>query len=139
MKAAVFFFVLVFGGTGAVFAFLGGGENRNIGFNNGQCPRGEYFCGVTWRSGETVKVAAVDPAVAVGAKHYVQCAACHGQAGEGGVGPAVAGQTSDMIVEKLTKYKNGDTIGAQSAIMWGQASWMSEKDMRDIGNYIETL
>ena len=139
MKTAVFFFVLVFGGTGAVFAFLGGCENRNIGLNNGQCPRGEYVCGLTWKSGETVKVAAVDPAVAVGAKHYVQCAACHGQSGEGGMGPALAGQTSDMIVEKLTIYKNGDTIGTMSNIMGGQASWMSEKDMRDIGNYIETL
>ena len=139
MKEGIFWLVLVLGSSGGVLTFLGGGENRNIGFNNGQCPRGEYLCGVTWKSGEIVKVAAVDPAVAIGAKHYVQCAACHGQAGEGGVGPAVAGQTSDMIVEKLTKYKNGDTIGAQSAIMWGQASWMSEKDMRDIGNYIETL
>ena len=139
MREAVLFFALVFGGTGAVFAFLGGGENRNIGFNNGQCPRGDYFCGVTWKSGESVQVAAVDPAVAVGAKHYVQCAACHGQAGEGGVGPALAGQTSDMIVDKLAKYKAGEKIGAQSAVMWGQASWMTEQDMRDIGNYIETL
>ncbi|MEK9695255.1 MAG: c-type cytochrome [Candidatus Poseidoniales archaeon] len=139
MREAVLFFALVFGGTGAVFAFLGGGENRNIGFNNGQCPRGDYFCGVTWKSGEPVQVAAVDPAVAVGAKHYVQCAACHGQAGEGGVGPALAGQTSDMIVDKLAKYKAGEKIGAQSAVMWGQASWMTEQDMRDIGNYVETL
>jgi cytochrome c553 len=139
MREAVLFLVLVFGGTGAVFAFLGGGENRNIGFNNGQCPRGDYFCGVTWKSGEPVKVAAVDPAVAVGAQHYVQCAACHGQAGEGGVGPALAGQTSDMIVDKLAKYKAGEKIGAQSAVMWGQASWMTEQDMRDIGNYVETL
>ncbi len=139
MREAILFLVLVFGGVGAVFAFLGGGENRNIGLNNGQCPRGEYVCGLTWKSGEAVKVAAVDPAVAVGAKHYVQCAACHGPAGGGGMGPALAGQTSDMIVEKLTIYKNGDTIGTMSNIMWGQASWMSEKDMRDIGNYIETL
>ena len=139
MKEAVIGMILMFGATGGVFAFLGGGENRNIGLNNGQCPKGEYVCGVTWNSGEPVKVAAVDPAVAVGAKHYTQCAACHGQAGEGGIGPALAGQTSDMIVEKLTKYKNGEKIGAQSAMMWGQASWMTEKDMRDIGNYVETL
>ena len=139
MKEAVIGMVLMFGATASVFAFLGGGENRNIGFNNGQCPRGDYFCGVTWKSGEPVKVAVVNPAVAVGAKHYTQCAACHGQAGEGGVGPALAGQTSDMIVDKLTKYKNGENIGNQSAIMWGQASWMTEQDMRDIGNYVETL
>jgi len=48
MKTVVLFLVIVFGGTGAVFAFLGGGENRNIGFNNGQCPVGQQFCGVTW-------------------------------------------------------------------------------------------
>jgi len=139
MKEVVIGLVLIFGACAGVFAFLGNGENRNIGFNNGQCPRGQHFCGVTWKTGETVKVAAVDPAVAVGAKHYTQCAACHGQAGEGGVGPALAGQTSDMIVEKLTKYKNGEKIGAQSAMMWGQASWMTPQDMRDIGNYVETL
>jgi hypothetical protein len=52
MKEAVLFFVLVFGGTGAVFAYLGGGENRNIGFNNGQCPKGDYFCGVTWKDND---------------------------------------------------------------------------------------
>jgi len=50
MKEAVLFLVIVFGGTGAVFAFLGGGENRNIGFNNGQCPKGDYVCGVTWNA-----------------------------------------------------------------------------------------
>ena len=38
-----------FGATAGVFAFLGGGENRNIGFNNGQCPKGDYVCGVTWK------------------------------------------------------------------------------------------
>jgi len=139
MKEVVVGMVLMFGATAGVFAFLGGGENRNIGFNNGQCPRGDAVCGFTWKSGETVKVAAPAPEVAVGAKHYTQCAACHGQAGEGGVGPALAGQTSDMIVEKLTKYKNSEKIGAQSAMMWGQASWMTPQDMRDIGNYVETL
>jgi len=139
MKEVIVGMVLMFGATAGVFAFLGSGENRNIGFNNGQCPRGQQFCGVTWNTGEAVKVAAPAPEVAVGAKHYAQCSACHGQAGQGGVGPALAGQTSDMIVDKLTKYKNGETIGQQSAMMWGQASWMTEQDMRDIGNYVETL
>jgi cytochrome c553 len=55
------------------------------------------------------------------------------------MGPQLSGQTSDMIVDKLAKYKNGDTIGTMSNVMWGQASWMTEKDMRDIGNYVETL
>ena len=48
MKEVVIVMVLMFGATGGVFAFLGGGENRNIGLNNGQCPKGDYVCGVTW-------------------------------------------------------------------------------------------
>ena len=49
MKEAVFFVVFVFGSTAGVFAFLGGGENRNIGLNNGQCPKGDYVCGLSWK------------------------------------------------------------------------------------------
>ena len=49
MKEGIFWLVLVLGSSGGVLTFLGGGENRNIGFNNGQCPRGEYFCRVTWK------------------------------------------------------------------------------------------
>ena len=49
MKEAVLAVILTLGSTGAVLAFLGGGENRNIGFNNGQCPKGDYVCGVTWK------------------------------------------------------------------------------------------
>ena len=133
MKEAVLFFVLVMGGTGASLAYLGNGENRSLGFTNICGDRGT-FC-----LRKVVEKKAVDPAVAVGAKHYTQCAACHGQAGEGGMGPQLSGQTSDMIVEKLALYKNKETIGTMSNVMWGQASWMSDKDMRDIGNYVETL
>ena len=50
MKEALLGFVLIFGATGGVLAFLGNGENRNIGFNNGQCPKGDHFCGVTWNN-----------------------------------------------------------------------------------------
>jgi hypothetical protein len=48
MKEVVVGMILMFGATVGVFAFLGGGENRNIGFNNGQCPKTQQFCGVTW-------------------------------------------------------------------------------------------
>ena len=48
MKEVTFWLVFVLGSTAGVFAFLGGGETRNIGFNNGQCPKGDYICGVTW-------------------------------------------------------------------------------------------
>jgi hypothetical protein len=49
MKEVILSLILVFGGTGVVLAYLGDGENRNIGLNNGQCPKGDYVCGLTWK------------------------------------------------------------------------------------------
>jgi cytochrome c553 len=39
----------------------------------------------------------------------------------------------------LTQYKNGETRGAQSALMWGQAAALSADDMANIGAFVETL
>jgi len=69
-----------------------------------------------------------------GAKVYVNCAACHGVNGEGGFGPALIGSTS--IVKMLTQYKNGETRGAQSALMWGQAASLPQQDREDLQAYI---
>ena len=68
---------------------------------------------------------------------WAGCAACHGQNGGGGVGPMLAGQSATNIIDKLTTYKNNGTIGAQSALMWGQASMLSETDIETIGKFIE--
>ena len=68
---------------------------------------------------------------------WAGCAACHGNDGGGGVGPMLAGQTSDEIIMKLTTYKNGGEIGSQSALMWGQSAMLSEMDIETIGEYIQ--
>ena len=69
---------------------------------------------------------------------WAGCAACHGNDG-GGIGafPKLAGQSKDYIINRLTQYKNGEQVGAQSAIMWGQAGMLSEKDIETIGKFIE--
>ena len=72
-----------------------------------------------------------------GAKIYVNCNMCHVQNGEGGIVPALVGSTS--IVKMLTQYKNGETRGAQSALMWGQAANLSTEDMENLQAYIDTL
>jgi len=72
-----------------------------------------------------------------GAKIYVNCNMCHGMKGEGGIGPALIGSTS--IVKMLTQYKNGETRGAQSALMWGQAANLSTQDMEDLQAYIDSM
>jgi cytochrome c553 len=72
-----------------------------------------------------------------GAKIYVNCNMCHGMKGEGGIGPKLSGSTS--IVKMLMQYKNGETRGAQSALMWGQAANLSSEDMKNLQAYINTL
>ena len=69
---------------------------------------------------------------------WAGCAACHGAQGQGGVGPMLAGQSSNDIIMKLTTYKNGGTIGPQSALMWGQAGMLSEKDIQTIGEFVKS-
>jgi cytochrome c553 len=74
-----------------------------------------------------------------GEQIYAGCVACHGSGGEGGVGPSLAGQTGDAIYSKLLQYKNGETRGPQSALMWAQAGTLSDEDMKNIGAFVESL
>ena len=68
---------------------------------------------------------------------WAGCAACHGADGGGGVGPMLAGQGANDIISKLTTYKNKGQVGPMSAMMWGQAAMLSEKEINMIGDYIE--
>ena len=43
------------------------------------------------------------------------------------------------IVGKLTRYKAGETLGSQSALMWSQAAQLSDTDIDNIAAYIATL
>ena len=72
-----------------------------------------------------------------GAKIYVNCNMCHGMKGEGGIGPKLVGSTS--IVNMLMQYKNKETRGEQSALMWGQAANLSTEDMENLQAYINTF
>ena len=69
---------------------------------------------------------------------WAGCAACHGQEGQGmAVFPALAGQTSDYIIDRLTTYKNRGEVGAMSSTMWAQAGMLSEQDIETLGKFIE--
>ena len=74
-----------------------------------------------------------------GEAKYAACGACHGSNGGGGVGPALAGQTVQYIVGRLTQYKAGEKVGNQSNMMWGQAAGLSDTDINDLAEYIKTL
>jgi cytochrome c553 len=82
-----------------------------------------------------------DQAVAAlsGEAKYVGCAACHGPNGGGGIGPALAGQDADYIVGRLNAYRANETVGAQSALMWGQAAALSDDDIQDLADYVTSF
>lgn len=75
----------------------------------------------------------------LGKMAYAGCVACHGAGGEGGIGPQLAGQSATVIAGKLLRYKNGETVGAQSALMWSQAAQLSQADIDNLAAYISTL
>jgi cytochrome c553 len=70
---------------------------------------------------------------------YVSCTACHGNQGQGGVGPKLQGQPAEVIVQKLTAYKNKQKVGPQSELMWGMAGALSADDIKNIAAYTATL
>ena len=87
---------------------------------------------------QAVKKAEASP-IELGKQAFTSCIACHGASGEGGVGPTLAGQSSTDIAAKLVQYKQGETRGNQSALMWSQAAQLSDKDIANLADYIETL
>jgi cytochrome c553 len=76
---------------------------------------------------------------AQGKTKFATCVACHGANGQGGAGPKLAGQKPEVIVQKLTAYKNKEQRGPQSALMWGMAGALSADDVKNIAAYTATM
>lgn len=85
-----------------------------------------------------VAAAAASPAE-LGKTAYVGCAACHGAGGEGGIGPKLSGQDSSYISTALIAYKNRETRGPQSALMYASAGALSDADIANLAAFVESL
>lgn len=82
--------------------------------------------------------ASMNPAE-LGKGAYPACAACHGTAGEGGVGPQLQGRDAAFITAALTAYKNRETRGTQSAMMWTVATPLEDADINNLAAYVSSL
>ena len=139
MKKEIFIFLVCFAGTIAVaydnLEYKGAPRNSAC---YGQC-----YVDYVALNGTTVEIQRKKQLLAQADEFsdirslWAGCAACHGQEGEGGIGPTLAGQSETDIITKLTTYKNGGMIGSQSALMWGQAAMLSENDIKTIGKFIQ--
>lgn len=70
---------------------------------------------------------------------YATCAGCHGGAGEGGVGPKLAGSDPAKTVELLKKYKAGEQVGPMTSMMAPMAAGLSDADIDNIAAYTAGL
>jgi len=139
MKKEMFIFLVCFAGTIAVaydnLEYKGAPRNSAC---YGQC-----YVDYVALNGTTVEIERKKQLLAQADEFsdirslWAGCAACHGQEGEGGIGPTLAGQSETDIITKLTTYKNGGMIGSQSALMWGQAAMLSENDINTIAKFIQ--
>ena len=86
---------------------------------------------------ETFQIAQVDDRFAEIRGVWVQCSACHGPQGQGGIGPTLIGQSADMIIDKLLHYKMGHPIGPQSAMMYPQAKALTDGQIGLIGVFVQ--
>lgn len=84
-------------------------------------------------------VAAVTPSTKSGSEIYGSCIGCHGAAGEGGVGPQLAGQSQADAVAKLHKYKSGEQVGPMTAMMAPMAQGLSDAEIEAVAEYTAGL
>lgn len=74
-----------------------------------------------------------------GQSAYSTCVGCHGAAGEGGVGPKLAGHAPEKTIELLKKYKAGEQVGPMTSMMAPMAAGLSDADIENIAAYVATL
>jgi len=133
----------------AIFAFgLPLWAMQNNAFQQGSVHGCSGACYEAWKqeTGGVVAVAVAQAAaraeaspVELGQQLYAGCVACHGAQGEGGIGPQLAGQSAASVADKLLRYKNGETVGAQSALMWSQSAQLREIGIENLAAFVATL
>lgn len=70
---------------------------------------------------------------------FSTCVGCHGAAGEGGVGPKLAGHAPAKTIELLKKYRAGEQVGPMTSMMAPMAAGLSDADIDNIAAYVATL
>ena len=69
---------------------------------------------------------------------WAGCAACHGSDGQGMAAfPKLAGQSASYIQKALEEYRAGETRGAQSVLMWGQAGNLTDDQIFQLASFVE--
>jgi len=78
--------------------------------------------------------------VEAGKTKYMACQGCHGPTGAGqAIFPAVAGKDVEYLVDVMVKYRDGETVGANTALMAPHARALSDDDIANLAAYMSSL
>jgi cytochrome c553 len=91
---------------------------------------------------EPVKKAVAEATSADGKTIFKACIGCHGASAEKpalGKSKVIKGCDAAKVEEALNGYKNGTYGGAMKALMKGQASKLSDNDIKAVAEYISKL
>jgi len=78
--------------------------------------------------------------VEAGKAKYATCQGCHGPTGQGqAIFPGVAGKDAAYLAETLQKYKAGEQVGPNSAMMMPHAMNLSDEDIANLVAYMSSL
>ncbi len=64
------------------------------------------------------------------------CASCHGNIGEGIIGPKLIGQSKDKILKDLQDFKSGKR---KNYVMYGLLNGLKESQLEELANEISTF
>jgi cytochrome c553 len=64
------------------------------------------------------------------------CASCHGNIGEGIIGPKLIGQSKDKILKDLQNFKSGKR---KNYVMYGLLNGLKESQLEELANEISTF
>lgn len=136
-------FGLAAGGISLVFSIFLYSTGNDLSMEDNKSCYGECYEEYVRLFGDTVEnekrkqqLAAGDPFSDIRGL-WSGCAACHGTDGAGGIGPRLKGQTGSYIIEKLAIYRDNGIVGDQSALMWGQAANLTDRQIDIISQFVE--
>jgi cytochrome c553 len=73
-------------------------------------------------------------------RYHKSCHNCHGPAGMGVASyPKVSGKDFSYIVDKLNRYRSGEKIGPNSAIMISMAKKLSDIEIQILAAYLSSV
>ncbi|WP_017942854.1 MULTISPECIES: c-type cytochrome [unclassified Thioalkalivibrio] len=72
-------------------------------------------------------------------KYQAVCASCHGAQAQGqAIFPALAGKDAGYLADLLERYRAGEEVGDNTALMRPQAQSLSDDDIANLSSYIAT-